>query len=159
MLLYLDEREQNPSTFILIFFYMRVNGKKNNFLREENIVRQKATILLINDQLQLRELIRFMLMDKFRIASVRGVEEAFKYMADCPVNLVLLNVKVARLDGITVLREIKQRHPATEVILLAVYASIETIRKAFQLGAYGFLMKPFDINKFVSTVNEALEIK
>jgi DNA-binding NtrC family response regulator len=131
--------------------------RQEYFLKEEKSVRQKATILLINDQFQLREFIRCMLMDKYRIASVRGVEEAFKYMADHPVNLVLLDVKIARLDGLTILREIKERYPATVVILLAAYASIETIRKAFQLGAYGFLMKPFDINKFVSTVDEALE--
>jgi DNA-binding NtrC family response regulator len=131
--------------------------RQEYFLKEEKSVRQKATILLINDQFQLREFIRCMLMDKYRIASVRGVEEAFKYMADHPVNLVLLDVKIARLDGLTILREIKERYPATVVILLAAYASIETIRKAFQLGAYGFLMKPFDINKFVSTDDEALE--
>ena len=118
---------------------------------------KKATILLINDQLQLREFIRFMLMDKYRVASVTGIEEAFKYMADNPVNLVLINVKVARLDGIMILKEIKKRYQETEVILLTAYASLETIREAFKFGAFGFLMKPFEIDKFVNAVDEAFK--
>ena len=43
--------------------------------------------------------------------------------------------------------------------MLTAYASIETIREAFKLGAFGFLMKPFDVDKFIETVDEALELK
>jgi DNA-binding NtrC family response regulator len=98
-------------------------------------------------------------MDKYRVASAGGLEEAFYYMAASPVHLVLLDAKVARLDGITILNEIKKRYPDIEVIMLTAYASIETIRKAFKLGAFGFLMKPFDIDKFIATVDEALAFR
>ena len=120
---------------------------------------QEPTILLINDQVHLRDFIKYILMDKYRVVSAGGFEEAFNYMADCPVHLVLLDAIVARLDGIAVLREIKKRYPETEVIVLTAYASIETIREAFKLGAFGFLMKPFDVDKFIETVDEALELK
>ena len=119
---------------------------------------QKSTVLVVNNQLQLREFIRSILKDKYDIIMARGVEEAFIYMSNCQIDLVLLDVKVARLDGITVLREMKKKYPETEIILITAYASLETIREAFKLGAYGFLMKPFDIDKFIETVDEALRI-
>ncbi len=120
---------------------------------------QEPTILLINDQVHLRDFIKYILMDKYRIASAGGLKEAFYYMAVSPVHLVLLDAKVARLDGISILKEIKERYPDIEVIMLTAYASIETIRQAFKLGAFGFLMKPFDIDKFITTVDEALAFR
>ena len=120
---------------------------------------QEPTILLINDQVHLRDFIKYILMDKYRVASAGGLEEAFYYMAASPVHLVLLDAKVARLDGIAILEEIKKKYPDIEVIMLTAYASIETIHKAFKLGAFGFLMKPFDLDKFIATVDEALAFR
>ena len=120
---------------------------------------KRPTILAVNDQMQFREFIRSILKDKYEVITAGGVEGAFKYMADYSVDLVLLDVKVARLDGISVLKEIKEKYPGTEVILITAYASLETIRKAFKLGAFGFLMKPFDIDRFIDTVDEALKMK
>lgn len=122
-------------------------------------MQKRQTVLVVNDKLQFREFIRSMLQDKYEIITASGIEDAFKCMTDYAVNLVLLDVKVARLDGITVLREMKKHYPETEVILITAYASLETIREAFKLGAFGFLMKPFDIDRFVDTVDEALKMK
>ncbi len=78
-------------------------------------------------------------------------------MADNPANLVLLDIKMPDIDGITALGEIKKRHPETEVIMLTAYASPETINKAFLLGAFNLLFKPFDNNKLVNTVDKAFK--
>lgn len=120
-------------------------------------MQSKSKILVIDDELALREVIRFVLKDKYATATASGVEEAFKYMSDNPVNLVLLDLKMPKIDGITVLEEIKRRHPETEVIIVTAYATLETIRQAIRLGAYGFLMKPFDNNELIKIVDEALK--
>lgn len=117
----------------------------------------KPKILIVDDQLELREVIRFVLKDKYLVAAVTGAEEAFKYMADNPVNLVLLDINMPKIDGITALQEIKKSHPETEIIFVTAYATLETIRKALNLGAFGFLMKPFDHDKLINIIDEALK--
>ena len=113
-------------------------------------------ILIVDDERDMRESLRLTLEDKYAVATVCEAEDAFKYMADYSVNLVLLDFKMPRIDGITALVEIKKRHPDTEVIMMTAYAPPETIRKVFSLGAFAFVMKPFDIDKLIFTIDKAL---
>ncbi|RJQ51921.1 MAG: response regulator [Nitrospiraceae bacterium] len=70
---------------------------------------------------------------------------------------MLLDIKMPKIDGITVLGRIKEKHPGTEVIIVTAYATIEMIREAIRLGAFGFLMKPFDVEVLVDLVDAAFK--
>jgi DNA-binding NtrC family response regulator len=118
---------------------------------------EKARILIVDDQMQLREFLRITLKDRYTVATAGGAEEAFKYLSIYPVNLVLLDFRMPKMDGVTALEEIKKKHPETEVIMLTAYASRETIQRALKLGAFAFLMKPFDIDTLIKTIDEALK--
>ena len=113
-------------------------------------------ILIVDDERDLRESLRLTLEEKYAVATAGEAEDAFKYMADYSVNLVLLDFKMPGIDGITALGEIKRRHPDTEVIMMTAYAPPGTIQKVFSLGAFAFVMKPFDIAKLINTIDEAL---
>lgn len=117
----------------------------------------KLKILIIDDELAPRESIRMVLKDKYAVAAATGVAEALGYMADNPVNLVLLDINMPKIDGITALKEIKKRYPETQIILLTAYVTLETIQKALKLGAFGCLMKPFVHDKLINIVDEALK--
>ncbi|MBI5098542.1 MAG: response regulator [Nitrospirae bacterium] len=117
---------------------------------------KQTEILIVDDQYEVREVIRFILKDKYSIATVGGVEEAFRYLEVTSVKLVLLDIKMPKIDGITALEHIKKKYPGTEVIMVTAYATLETVRKAVRLGAFGFLMKPFDIDVLIKTVDGAL---
>lgn len=114
-------------------------------------------ILVIDDQFELREFLSFTLKDRYDVATAGGAEDAYKYMDEHFVNLVLLDFKMPKIDGITALEEIKKRHPGTEVIMMTGYAPVDTIQKAFDLGAFAFFMKPFDMNKLLIALDEALQ--
>jgi len=118
---------------------------------------KKTKILVVDDQPEVCEVIRLVLKDKYSIVTAGGAEEAFRYLADNPVRLVLLDIKMPKVDGITVLEQIKEKHPGTEVIVVTAYATIEIMRRAIKLGACGFLMKPFDIDVLINTVDAALK--
>jgi DNA-binding NtrC family response regulator len=120
---------------------------------------KQTEILIVDDKYEVREVIRFILKDKYSIATVGGVEEAFRYLDVTSVKLVLLDIKMPKIDGITALEHIKKKYPGTEVIMVTAYATLETIRKAVRLGAFGFLMKPFDIDVLIKTVDGALKGK
>ncbi len=114
-------------------------------------------ILVVDDEPALREAIRFVLKDKYSVVTASGAEEALKYMADNHVNLVLLDIKMPKIDGITAFWEIRKRHPRTQVIFITAHAIPEIVQDSLSQGAYGFIMKPFDNNKLIKTVGEALK--
>ncbi len=118
---------------------------------------QGKRILIVDDQLTPRESIRMVLKDKYAVAAATGAEEALRYMTENPVNLVLLDLKMPKIDGITALKEIKKRHPGTQIILLTARVTLETIQKALKLGAFGYLMKPFDKEELLNIVDKALK--
>jgi len=117
---------------------------------------QQTEILIVDDQHEVREAIRFILKDKYSIAMAGEVEEAFRYLEATSVKLVLLDIKMPKIDGMTALEHIKKEYPGTEVIMVTAFATLETVRKAVNLGAFGFLMKPFDVDVLIKTVDGAL---
>ena len=117
---------------------------------------KQTEILIVDDQREVRDVIHLILKDKYSIAAVGGVEEAFRYLEVNSVKLVLLDIKMPKIDGITALEHIKKKYPGTEVIMVTAFASLETVRNAVRIGAFGFLMKPFDINVLIKTIDGAL---
>ncbi|MBI4848440.1 MAG: response regulator [Nitrospirae bacterium] len=116
----------------------------------------KANILIVDDQRELREFIRFVLRDKYCVAVASAAEDAYKCLAECPVNAVLLDYNMPEIDGITALTEIKKRYHDMEVIMMSGYAPPDAMRKAFRLGAFAFLMKPFEVDELINTIDAAL---
>jgi two-component system, NtrC family, response regulator HydG len=86
-------------------------------------------------------------------AGVAAVEESDGF------DVVLLDVKMPRMDGIEALRKIKETAPDTEVIMLTGHANVETGIEAMREGALDYLMKPCDIEDLVAKINEAHEIE
>ncbi|HHY40262.1 MAG TPA: sigma-54-dependent Fis family transcriptional regulator, partial [Syntrophaceticus sp.] len=72
-------------------------------------------------------------------------------------HLVLLDLKLPDVSGITLLKEIKARHPDTEVIIMTGYSTVKSAVEAIQLGAYDYLEKPFDnLDALEGIINRAL---
>jgi DNA-binding NtrC family response regulator len=116
-----------------------------------------ATILVVDDE----QLIRWSLAERLRADGYDVVEAptgqaALDRIAD-GVDLVLLDYKLPDIDGVTVLRQIKEQDPDILVILLTAYATVETAVEAMKIGAYHFANKPFNLDDISLTVAKALE--
>jgi response regulator RpfG family c-di-GMP phosphodiesterase len=119
----------------------------------------KGNILVIDDELSPRESMRMVLRDGYNVSTASGGIEGLEFMRKNPVDLVVLDIMMPDMDGITTLREIKKKHPDTEVIMLTAYASIRTAKGAVRFGAFDYLTKPFDKNDLLSVVKRGLEKK
>lgn len=117
----------------------------------------REKILVIDDELAPRESIRMVLKDQYDVSTAKGASEGFTMMDDNPVDLVVMDIKMPKIDGITALQEIKKKHPDTEVILLTAYASLETARDAIRFGAFDYLIKPFDKDDVLLVVKKGLD--
>ena len=119
----------------------------------------KKRILVIDDDKSVRESIKLVLKDRYMVYAVSGAEEGIGHMAQNPVDLVVLDIQMPGMDGITALEEIKKNHPDTEVMLLTAYGAFESAKSAVRLGAFDYLQKPFDIGNVIKVVERGLEKK
>ena len=69
-------------------------------------------------------------------------------MGEEQADLVITDLKMARMDGMEVLREVKEAYPATEVMVITAHGTIETVVEAMKLGAADFITKPFSSEEF-----------
>jgi putative two-component system response regulator len=119
-------------------------------------VNSMEKILVIDDELAPRESIRMVLKDLYAVSTAEGAHEGIDMIDVDPVDLIVMDIKMPRMDGITALQEIKKKHPDTEVILLTAYASLETARDAIRYGAFDYLIKPFDKDDVLAVVKKGL---
>ena len=117
----------------------------------------KARVLVVDDE----DLIRWSLVERLTQEGYELVEAATGKdgLARCDegVDLLLLDYKLPDIDGLTILRQVRQAHPDTLVILLTAYSTIDSAVEAIKRGAYHYLTKPFDIDEVVLLVDKALE--
>ncbi|MGB4548640.1 MAG: sigma-54 dependent transcriptional regulator [Syntrophales bacterium] len=119
-----------------------------------------ASVLVVDDDRGMREVLEIMLTrEGYQVASAPGGREALSICRKNKFDVVITDLKMPRVDGIDVLKGIKEMSPETMVILVTAYASGETAVAAMQEGAYDYLEKNFDIEELKLTVRDALRRK
>jgi DNA-binding NtrC family response regulator len=116
-------------------------------------------ILIVDDNIAVSTMVRFALQDKYSVSTARSAVNAFKYLSNNKVDLILLDIKMPHINGIEALEEIKKTHPEVVVIMMTSYASNENKVKAKMLGAYGFITKPFDVAKLRKYIDRVFSQK
>jgi CheY-like chemotaxis protein len=129
--------------------------------REPNIyinldVDVPSKVLLVDDE---REFVHT-LSERLQTRSMEPAiaydgEQALEMIANDEPEVMVLDLKMPGIDGIEVLRRVKQSHPATEVIILTGHGSEAEQRLAAELGAFAYLRKPVDIEVLTQTMKEA----
>jgi len=119
--------------------------------------RSSDLILVVDDEPRVRESIRSILEDEgYAIIEASDGEEGLKKVAADKPDSVLLDIWMPDLDGIEVLRGIKQLDADLPVIIMSGHGTIETAVKAAKLGAYDYLEKPLSIDKLELVLRNAL---
>lgn len=118
----------------------------------------EGQILIVDDEVNIRNALAKMMERRgYGVATAGGGEEALKQMARRASQVVTLDLKMPDADGLDLLRRIRNRWPETEVIVMTAYGSIETAVEAMKAGAYDYLPKPIDKDRFPIAIEKALE--
>jgi DNA-binding NtrC family response regulator len=116
----------------------------------------QARILIVDDEEVVRR--SYMRILEATTSSVKAVwnwAQVAQAMQDEPADVVLLDLRMPEMDGITVLKALKQRWPESEVIVITGYPTLETAKQAVSLGAYDYLTKPIHPDQVIHASNAA----
>lgn len=117
-----------------------------------------ATILVVDDEHSIRRTLREILeYEGYAVDEAVDGDEALAKLRDGRYDLVLLDIKMPRRDGMEVLRALANEQPELPVVMISGHGTIETAVEATRLGAFDFIEKPPDLNRLLLTVRNALE--
>ena len=115
-------------------------------------------LLLIDDEEDVRySLERTLASEEVELATAASGEEGLKVIPKFKPDLVLMDVRMTGMTGLETLRKIRATDPKLLVILMTAYGTTQTAIEAMKLGAYDYLLKPFDIAKLKEVIGNALK--
>ena len=117
-------------------------------------------VLVVDDEADIRETVDMILRyEKYETLLARNGEEALEKLADPGADVVFLDVKMPGMDGLEVLREVRERHPAVDVVMISGHGTIDTAVEATKAGAFDFIEKPLDRERILLTLKNAVRVK
>lgn len=118
---------------------------------------KRANILIVDDEQVVRlSHLRSLATADFEATAVGSGSEALSLMECHPYDVIFLDLRMPGLDGIAVLKAIKQRWPECEVVIITGYPTLDTAKEAVQRGAYHYLVKPVSPNDVIEAASQAL---
>lgn len=114
-------------------------------------------ILIADDEPEIRELLRELLAADYRCVAVSSAEEALEKLRQQKFDLVLSDIMMGGMTGLEMIPHMLRQSPDTVVITISGMQTIESAIEALRVGAFDYLMKPFDIRHVEAAVKRALE--
>ena len=119
----------------------------------------KGKILLVDDDPGLLRLLSIRLRaEQYEVEAVESTENALSVLNRFRPDLVITDLRMDKMDGIGLLKELQTRSPGLRVLIITAHGTIPDAVAATQSGAFGFLTKPIDKDELMSTVERALKI-
>jgi len=120
----------------------------------------KANILIVDDEEVVRvSHLRSLQGMNFNTRVAEDGTKALQVMEEQAFDVILLDLRMPDLDGMEVLRTVKQRWPDSEVVVITGYPTIESAKEAVRLGAHNYLAKPLCPDDVVKAANDAMTQK
>ena len=117
-----------------------------------------SRIVVVDDELNIREALVTLLEKKhYQVGGAGTAEEALEALEAATADLILTDLKMPGLGGMEFLRQLKQKWPEIEVLVMTAFGSIETAVEAMRCGAYDYITKPIDRERLAVVVEKALE--
>ncbi|MBI5183578.1 MAG: sigma-54-dependent Fis family transcriptional regulator [Nitrospinae bacterium] len=117
----------------------------------------RPTVLVVDDNESIRDTIEAILKKDYTVIKVGDGEKALMIIKERELNVILLDIKLPGMDGIKVLKKVKEEYEYIEVIMITVVKEVETAVKAMKLGAYDYITKDFSYDGVANLVKRVIE--
>ncbi|QTA83652.1 Two component system response regulator, sigma54-specific [Desulfonema limicola] len=117
------------------------------------------TILIVDDEKNYTLILSAILEEEgFETLTANSGNEALEILKNSDVDLVLTDMKMPLMDGIELLKNVKEKDPQLPVIMMTAYGTVEKAVEAMQKGAYSYILKPFDNESLIVYVKKAVHM-
>ncbi len=121
---------------------------------------RQFSILVVDDDTSMREFLELLLSrENYEVATAENGKRALDLIRRHTYDLALVDIRLGDITGLEVLKQVKQRHPDTVVIMISAYSTTEIAVNAMNEGAYDFVPKPFDNDELRQTIAKALDLQ
>src|SRR5438874_3478818 len=117
----------------------------------------KPNILIVDDEPEIRSLLCEFLLDEYDCATASSAEEALSRLAGAEFDLVLSDIQMGGMSGLEMIPRVLKRSPETVVVMVSGVQTIESAVEAMRVGAFDYVIKPFDLQHVEVAVRRALE--
>jgi DNA-binding NtrC family response regulator len=117
---------------------------------------KSLSVLIIDDEMLFsREVAEFLKSMNYKVFVVNHPVDGLAMLEKHDINLILLDIKMPEMDGITVLQKVKESHPNVEVIMITGHGNMDSVIDALRLGALDYLIKPFGKFEIQSSIERS----
>ena len=117
----------------------------------------KSRILIVDDEHEITEILKDLLSDEHDCQTVGSAEGALALLAETDFQLVISDITMPGMSGLEMLPFVKRISPNVVVVMISGMQTVESAIGALRLGAFDYLMKPFDLRQVEAVVKRALE--
>jgi len=114
-------------------------------------------LLIVDDEVEVRGVLHDLLGDAYQCAEAASAEEALVQLKDQDYELVISDITMSGMTGLEMIPHVKVISPDTVIVMISGMQTIESAINALRLGAFDYLMKPFDLRQAEAAVARALE--
>ncbi len=124
-----------------------------------NEKQEKPAVLVVEDDDIQRELLKETLEDSgFNVLTAKSAEKGLQVLAKNQIDVVVSDVRLPGMDGLSFLERIKEEFPETEVIVITAFSSVSDAVQAIKRGAFHYVTKPFDPEVLINLIDKACQL-
>ena len=117
----------------------------------------KPRLLIVDDEAEVRSVLNDLLGDTYQCSQAPSAEEALAQLRERDYQLVISDITMSGMSGLEMIPHVKVISPDTVIVMISGMQTIESAINALRLGAFDYLMKPFDLRQAEAAVTRALE--
>jgi two-component system sensor histidine kinase/response regulator len=126
-------------------------------LESRRVEAQERAIVIDDDEIMLLSCSEILTRAGFKVETFANGEDGIRRIQEAPAALLFVDLKMPKIDGMEVIRRVRQIDPSMVIVVITGYATIATAVDAMKEGAYDFLPKPFTCDEFTLIVNRGIE--
>jgi signal transduction histidine kinase len=119
--------------------------------------KRRGTLLVVDDEEGPRQSLRVIFKDEYNLLMAEDGPTAIELAKQHPIDVAVLDIRMAGMSGIEVLERLKYVNPNIEAIMMTAFETTDTIRQALRLRACDYINKPFEVATMRAAVNQAMQ--